>query len=190
MDRPGVALILSSSPCPSSPSRSRPLSSFYRAGTSSKRTAFAAKNASATSLVRALVKLYEDNAATLTPDPVYSAFHDSHPPAAVRIARSKGLKASRHDRRHPRSGRDALPAGAPRLADDELGVQLAASPAGRVRASASKKTFRFADYHVRTIAFVNAVASIAHVEDHHPISACTTTIASSRGRRTVPAASR
>jgi len=37
--------------------------------------------------VRALVKLYEDNAATLTPDPVYSAFHDSHPPAAVRIAR-------------------------------------------------------------------------------------------------------
>jgi STE24 endopeptidase len=31
------------------------------------------------------VKLYDDNAATLTPDPVYSAFYDSHPPAAVRI---------------------------------------------------------------------------------------------------------
>ena len=37
--------------------------------------------------MRALVKLYEDNAATLTPDPLYSAFYDSHPPAAVRIAR-------------------------------------------------------------------------------------------------------
>jgi Zn-dependent protease with chaperone function len=35
----------------------------------------------------ALVKLYEDNAATLTPDPVHSAFYDSHPPAAIRIAR-------------------------------------------------------------------------------------------------------
>jgi STE24 endopeptidase len=38
-------------------------------------------------LVRALVKLYQDNASTLTPDPLYSMFHDSHPPAPVRIAR-------------------------------------------------------------------------------------------------------
>jgi len=37
--------------------------------------------------VRALVKLYEDNAATLTPDPLHSAFYDSHPPAAQRVAR-------------------------------------------------------------------------------------------------------
>jgi STE24 endopeptidase len=37
-------------------------------------------------LVRALVKLYRDNASTLTPDPLYSLFHDSHPPAPVRIA--------------------------------------------------------------------------------------------------------
>ena len=36
-------------------------------------------------LVSALVKLYDDNAATLTPDPVHSAFYDSHPPAAIRI---------------------------------------------------------------------------------------------------------
>lgn len=49
--------------------------------------AFAAQQADARELVSALVKLYEDNAATLTPDPVYSAFYDSHPPAAVRIAR-------------------------------------------------------------------------------------------------------
>ena len=40
-------------------------------------------------LVKALVKLYQDNAATLTPDPVHSAFYDSHPPAALRIARLK-----------------------------------------------------------------------------------------------------
>ena len=40
-----------------------------------------------TELVRALVKLYQDNAATLTPDPLHSAFYDSHPPAAMRIAR-------------------------------------------------------------------------------------------------------
>lgn len=49
--------------------------------------AYAAEHAAAADLVRALVKLYEDNAATLTPDPLYSAFYDSHPPAAQRIAR-------------------------------------------------------------------------------------------------------
>ena len=38
------------------------------------------------SLINALVKLYKENANTLTPDPLYSAFHDSHPPAPIRIA--------------------------------------------------------------------------------------------------------
>ncbi|MFZ9406729.1 MAG: M48 family metallopeptidase [Burkholderiaceae bacterium] len=38
-------------------------------------------------LARALVKLYRDNASTLTPDPLHSAFHDSHPPALQRLAR-------------------------------------------------------------------------------------------------------
>jgi len=38
-----------------------------------------------------LVKLYEDNAATLTPDPLHSAFYDSHPPAAVRIAHIEAM---------------------------------------------------------------------------------------------------
>ncbi len=46
---------------------------------------FAAEHANAGSLIRALVKLYQENASTLTPDPLYSAFHDSHPPAPVRI---------------------------------------------------------------------------------------------------------
>jgi len=47
--------------------------------------AFAAQYTNAQDLVTALVKLYEDNASTLTPDPLHSAFYDSHPPATVRI---------------------------------------------------------------------------------------------------------
>ncbi|WP_417068097.1 M48 family metallopeptidase [Niveibacterium terrae] len=49
--------------------------------------AYAARHAQATDLVSALVKMYRDNAGTLTPDPLYSAFYDSHPPAPIRIAR-------------------------------------------------------------------------------------------------------
>jgi len=49
--------------------------------------AFAAKHSNSHDLVSALVKLYEDNASTLTPDPLHSAFYDSHPPASVRIQR-------------------------------------------------------------------------------------------------------
>ena len=49
--------------------------------------AYAARQTRAADLVSALVKLYRDNAATLTPDPLYSSFYDSHPPAAVRVAR-------------------------------------------------------------------------------------------------------
>ena len=48
--------------------------------------AFAAKESSAEELISALVGLYKKNAGTLTPDPVYSAFYDSHPPASIRIA--------------------------------------------------------------------------------------------------------
>ena len=48
--------------------------------------AFAAEKSSAHDLITALVKLYQDNAATLTPDPLYSKFYDSHPPAPLRIA--------------------------------------------------------------------------------------------------------
>jgi len=55
--------------------------------------AFAAKHTNADDLVSSLVKLYRDNAATLTPDKIYSAFHDSHPSASIRIAH---LKSSGH----------------------------------------------------------------------------------------------
>jgi STE24 endopeptidase len=48
--------------------------------------AYAAAHAAADDLVSALVKLYRDNAATLTPDPLHSLFYDSHPPASLRIA--------------------------------------------------------------------------------------------------------
>ncbi|WP_027468423.1 M48 family metallopeptidase [Deefgea rivuli] len=48
--------------------------------------AFAASQSSSSDLVNALVKLYRDNAATLTPDPWHSVFYDSHPPASLRIA--------------------------------------------------------------------------------------------------------
>ncbi|MCI0655189.1 MAG: M48 family metallopeptidase [Methylococcaceae bacterium] len=47
---------------------------------------FASMFAQPASLISALIKLYRDNATTLTPDPLYMAFHYSHPPAAIRIA--------------------------------------------------------------------------------------------------------
>jgi STE24 endopeptidase len=55
--------------------------------------AFAVAHTSGDDLASALVKLYEDNAATLTPDPVHSAFYDSHPPAAIRITRLQSAAA-------------------------------------------------------------------------------------------------
>jgi len=47
---------------------------------------FAAQQSDPRALIEALVKLYKENASTLTPDPLYSAFHDSHPPALARVA--------------------------------------------------------------------------------------------------------
>jgi STE24 endopeptidase len=47
---------------------------------------FAAEQSDAKYLISALVNMYKENASTLTPDPLYSAFYDSHPPAPVRIA--------------------------------------------------------------------------------------------------------
>ncbi len=54
--------------------------------------AYAASQTRASDLVAALVKLYRDNASTLTPDPLYSRFFDSHPPAALRVARLQTLQ--------------------------------------------------------------------------------------------------
>ena len=49
--------------------------------------AYAVAHTSGQDLATALLKLYEDNAATLTPDPVYVRFYYSHPPASERLAR-------------------------------------------------------------------------------------------------------
>jgi len=56
--------------------------------------AFAARHADATALSHALVKLYRDNATTLTPDRLYTAFHASHPPALDRIGRLAAQKSA------------------------------------------------------------------------------------------------
>ncbi|MCB1889228.1 MAG: M48 family metallopeptidase [Rhodocyclaceae bacterium] len=63
-----------------------PLMSYWSRRHEYEADRYAAANAGARPLVSALVKLYRDNASTLTPDPWYSGFHDSHPPAALRIA--------------------------------------------------------------------------------------------------------
>ena len=65
----------------------QPLMSYYSRKQEFEADQYAAQQADARDLVSALVKLYKDNASTLTPDPLHSAFYDSHPPAATRIAR-------------------------------------------------------------------------------------------------------
>jgi STE24 endopeptidase len=65
----------------------QPLSSLYSRKHEFEADAYAARQANPADLVHALTKLYKDNASTLTPDPLHSAFYDSHPPAAMRIAR-------------------------------------------------------------------------------------------------------
>lgn len=53
--------------------------------------AYAAESSQARDLIHALVTMYRENAATLTPDSIYSLFHDSHPPAALRIAHLQSM---------------------------------------------------------------------------------------------------
>src|ERR1700675_4544357 len=55
---------------------------------------FAVEHADAGNLAAALVKLFRDNASTLTPDRIHSAFFDSHPPALERIGRLTALGSS------------------------------------------------------------------------------------------------
>jgi len=72
-----------------------PLLTFFITPMSSRRSrrfefeadAYAASHSDGTSLASALLKLYQDNASTLTPDPWFVAFYYSHPPASQRIAR-------------------------------------------------------------------------------------------------------
>ena len=94
MSRPGAALALFMLALPVFTFVLAPLASAYSRRHEFEADAFAAAHASGPALVAALIKLYEDNAATLTPDPLHSAFYDSHPPAAIRVARLSALAAS------------------------------------------------------------------------------------------------
>ncbi len=64
----------------------QPISAYFQRKFEFEADDFATENAQGSKMVSGLVKLYEENASTLTPDPLYSAFHYSHPPAAIRIA--------------------------------------------------------------------------------------------------------
>ncbi|MDO8926112.1 MAG: M48 family metallopeptidase [Sideroxyarcus sp.] len=63
-----------------------PVASAYSRKHEFEADAYAAQHTDAKDLASALVKLYQDNAKTLTPDPVYATFYESHPPAPIRIA--------------------------------------------------------------------------------------------------------
>ena len=94
MARPGVALELFLLALPVFTFVLEPLGALYSRKHEFEADAYATQHADATALTKALVKLFEDNAATLTPDPLHSAFYDSHPPAAVRIAHIEALGRS------------------------------------------------------------------------------------------------
>ena len=65
----------------------RPVMASYSRKNEFEADSYAAAHANSKDLIEALVKLYRDNASTLTPDPLHSAFYDSHPPASIRISK-------------------------------------------------------------------------------------------------------
>lgn len=73
----------------------RPFMASYSRKNEFEADEYAAQNADAGHLVEALVKLYRDNASTLTPDPIHSAFYDSHPPASIRISKLAAFTAGK-----------------------------------------------------------------------------------------------
>jgi len=84
---PAMALVLFMFVIPPFTFLLQPLGAMYSRKHEFEADRYAAQHASARDLASALIKLYRDNATTLTPDPLHSAFYDSHPPATVRIAR-------------------------------------------------------------------------------------------------------
>ncbi|MBN8488856.1 MAG: M48 family metallopeptidase [Burkholderiales bacterium] len=68
-----------------------PLMAVHSRGAEFQADAYACQQTSARELSSALLKLYQDNASTLTPDPLYVRFHYSHPPASERLAAMKAL---------------------------------------------------------------------------------------------------
>jgi STE24 endopeptidase len=70
-----------------------PLSSLLSRKHEFEADAYAAAQTDGRDLANALLKLHEDNAATLTPDPLYVRFYYSHPPASERLAALARLTA-------------------------------------------------------------------------------------------------
>jgi STE24 endopeptidase len=90
---PAMALVLLTMAMPAFTFMFTPLMSLSSRKHEFEADAYAARQTSAHDLIGALTKIYNDNAATLTPDPLHSAFYDSHPPAFTRIGRLKGMPA-------------------------------------------------------------------------------------------------
>lgn len=86
-----IALLLFMTAVPSIFFFMGPISAFKSRKHEFEADAFAAKHVGAEHLISALLKMYRDNASTLTPDPTFSAYHDSHPPAKIRIDHLKTL---------------------------------------------------------------------------------------------------
>ncbi len=100
--RDGIALILFFMVLPVFTFPLAPLISVLSRRHEFEADAYAVAHADGQDLIRALVKLYEDNASTLTPDPLHSRFYDSHPPASVRIGRlESALRAGPRTALHP-----------------------------------------------------------------------------------------
>jgi STE24 endopeptidase len=89
----GIALVLFFLAMPVFTFLFAPMSSLLSRRQEFEADEFAARYASSTALIDALVKLYKDNATTLTPDPIHSTFYNSHPPASIRIERLLKLAA-------------------------------------------------------------------------------------------------
>lgn len=85
----GMAIVLFSLILPVFTFWYTPVSSFLSRKDEFEADRYAANQSNAEDLVSALVKLYDDNAATLTPDSLHSTFYDSHPPASIRIQHLK-----------------------------------------------------------------------------------------------------
>ena len=88
---PGVSLILFSLVLPPLLFWLAPIASAYSRKHEFEADSYAASVANRDDLITALTKLYKDNANTLTPDPIYSAYHHSHPPAMIRIAHLQSI---------------------------------------------------------------------------------------------------
>lgn len=88
---PAIALLLFMTAVPAIFFFMGPISAFKSRKHEFEADAFAAEHVGAEHLISALLKMYRDNASTLTPDPTFSAYHDSHPPAKIRIDHLKSL---------------------------------------------------------------------------------------------------